>query len=126
MSLLAFLWIFLFGLLPLSKWWEPMMRGFGMWSRTYDELDHGKFWSVVLVAVVCIAHFAGNPFAVAMVIALMSGVFGRAVWSRFLESKTVTVQRTERDERVHKIDEQVKRTIEERRVVAEGFEPTEE
>ena len=67
----------------------------GFESRAHrGTVDHGKFWTTLFAGAVMVAHFIHNPMPVATVITVGSMLFGRAMWGRFLESKTVEVKET--------------------------------
>lgn len=99
--------------LPFTSLWRMLMRNLGMWSRTQNDVDHGKLWSSVVILAVIIAHFDSNPMPLAMALMLVSASFGRSVFTRFLEMKTVTMNttRSETDITNHTITEKIERVV---------------
>lgn len=101
-------------LMPMSKWWMPLMANTGMMSRAFPgEVDHGKLWSSLVAMAVLASAFTGQLLPLGHTLALISASFGRAIWSRFLESKTVSMHRTEIETKTHVITEKVERHVDE-------------
>lgn len=104
------------------------IRVLGFESRTFaGTVDHGKFWTTMF-AVWCMWFVTLNPihFSILFVLAIGSMLFGRAMWGRYLETKSVTGQ-VNMNSTVSKIDTtNTTRVIFEERDSETGIQPTHE
>lgn len=98
--------------LPFLPLWDRLMESLGMESRTYPgSTDHGKFWSIVVILGVFVSNAMGQLLPLGHTMALLAAAFGRSVFSRLIESKTLTVDRKEVDTKTHTITEKIERVV---------------
>lgn len=114
-----------------TGWWPRLCRNMGWWSRAQNDIDHGKMWATIVLVFLMVAIALNLPkLSIGFSIVLVSAAYGRSMWTRFLESKSVTssesvqtqnLTQTQNINRTSKVEQSLK--VDANRDVTLGVQP---